>query len=231
MADETTPQAEPQVVVPQDQTPGVVTTDSGYKFHRHTGVDTPRIDTSDLLGFPIDSTIPNWTAEEGEMRLSNDGTLRAINIMVGQAWRTVAIGNPISGRLHRGVSAQTIPDITATTVQLNVITFGGVGITVSPNTGSHRFTAVTAGRYSVSGGVTYISPAADAYYQAEIRVNGARVSAVEVHSSNTNPICAAISDTVNLAVGDYVQLWTFHNSSADKDIYGNPDNTWLSIIR
>ena len=46
-------------------------------FHRHTGIDSPKIDPKDLLGFPIilvaDATIkPKDSAQEGVFRFYRD---------------------------------------------------------------------------------------------------------------------------------------------------------------
>ena len=62
-------------------------------FHRHNGVDAPKLNPNDSLeGFPVFSTVPTHTAPQGTIVLYDNGTdTRSIYAMLGGTWYSVNI--------------------------------------------------------------------------------------------------------------------------------------------
>lgn len=62
-------------------------------FHRHNGVDAPKLKPNDSLeGFPIFTAVPTHEATQGTIVLYDNGTdARGIYAMLGGTWYGVAI--------------------------------------------------------------------------------------------------------------------------------------------
>lgn len=97
------------------------------------------------------------------------------------------------------------------------------------NTTNYRFTATTAGYYSVVGNVTYLSSVADKTPSGLIYKNGAAVTQNYTHSSGTGAIGLPVVEIIYLGVNDYLELWTWHNFGVNKTISNQSKATYLAI--
>lgn len=130
------------------------------------------------------------------------------------------------GRATAGTA--TITDALNTKVLIGSPTFVATGITL--DTSNHRFTATVAGKYAVFGAVVYNTSVANKHYSAQIWKTNSQYSVVwQIPGDNgaVNPaITITISDIVSLSVGDYIELYTFHNSGLDEAL---ASGSWLAI--
>lgn len=126
-----------------------------------------------------------------------------------------------------GSGTTTINDSSETQVTLNSNTFA-TGITWDAT--NHCFTCVTAGRYLVLGQVHYLTVTDAKVYYAKIAKNFTVVTSSLAHSGSTNPLSVRVSDILDLAVGDNVELYTEHNSGVSRTI-ANSSFTYLAIAK
>jgi hypothetical protein len=144
---------------------------------------------------------------------------------IDNAW--VCLGGSVSAKAYKN-SPPSISDITWTKVTIDTLSFGS-GITF--DSGNNRFTATAAGKYLVSAQVWYNQPVDGGLYRAAIYKNGSIYSGTAKNSGSTHPVSPHICDIVDLAVSDYVELYTFHNSGVSKNISAGADLTFLSIAQ
>ncbi len=132
-----------------------------------------------------------------------------------------------NGRSH-GTANTSIPGgFAPTKVQLNTNDFLNGFTWDSTN---HRFVCVTAGVYSVSGSVAYSNATTAKQYETMIYKNGSQVSQGRVMCSATGAyITPAVTDVLNLAAGDYIELFTQHNDTVNNTIATSSDSTFLAI--
>ena len=57
-------------------------------YHTHNGLDSPQVDPTDLLGYPVRTTAPTHTGKQGEIIMVDDGaTVRRIYVYLNGTWR------------------------------------------------------------------------------------------------------------------------------------------------
>jgi len=93
-----------------------------------------------------------------------------------------------------------------------------------------KFTAKAAGIYQVSGGVYYESPEADKRIQVGIYKNGSQLALSVYHTSNAALMISTITNIVQLAATDYLDLRTIHTCSGTETLYGDT-NTFLAVAK
>ena len=59
--------------------------------HGHTGTDSPKIDPSNLLGFPIMTVAPTDSAQNGIIRLALIGGTYYLYARINNLWKRVAL--------------------------------------------------------------------------------------------------------------------------------------------
>ena len=109
---------------------------------------------------------------------------------------------------------QSITNITATALALDVEDFDTGGLH-SNTTNNSRFTAVVAGKYYVCGGAEFTANATGER-RAYILKNGTTAYAEERHTNNGGSWVTTlnVSDIVDLAVGDYVEIFVYHSKGS-----------------
>lgn len=56
-------------------------------YHKHTGLDSPKINPKDLKGFPVFTSAPTHNAQQGTIILRDNGTdTRELYVMLGGTW-------------------------------------------------------------------------------------------------------------------------------------------------
>lgn len=82
------------------------------------------------------------------------------------------------------------------------------------NTGTYTYTASTAGTYMVVGQVTFTNTVADKIYWVAIYLNGALVSESINQSSVASSLTINVTDVIDLAATDTLELYCRHSSGA-----------------
>ena len=132
-------------------------------------------------------------------------------------------------RAYLSGSAQSIPDSTSTKIQLDTENYDGLG-EFDPVT-NHRFTAQNAGYYLICGSVLYTQPVDGGSYVARIHKNGVEITGQSlIAAANNKHISPLCTDIVYLDVGDYLELYTWHDSGTAKNAYNNT-RTFMAVHR
>jgi len=114
------------------------------------------------------------------------------------------------------ITNQSIPDITPTKVQLNTKSYDTQG--EFDSTTNYRFTVTVAGYYWLYGQV-YWGGGASNIISSMIFLNGSEISHIDLQQGsqyNAN----SVGTLFYLTVGDYVELYCYHNSGGSRSIYG-----------
>ena len=132
-------------------------------------------------------------------------------------------------RVRVGLSAnQSVPNITATKIQLNSETYDNLG--EFDSTTNYRFTATTAGYYQVNAMVALTITVDGSMLYAYIYKNGAAVAVgVSQMSKNSDLISSLVSDVVYLIAADYLELYAYHSCGAAANIFGEVPYTFMSV--
>jgi len=130
-------------------------------------------------------------------------------------------------RAYLSTVDQSIPDITWTKIELNAESYDNQN--EFDSTTNYRFTATEAGYYFASGKIVYTAVVDQKNYIVAIYKNGIRVSQKHTNASGTARAGVAVSDVIYLAEGDYLELWTYHDSGATKYVIYNSWLTFLTI--
>lgn len=130
-------------------------------------------------------------------------------------------------RAYLATADQTIGTGSATKVALNAEDYDIMA--EFDSTTNYRFTAKKKGHYIIIGSVNYKDPVADKIVSAYIYKNGSVVTENSVHTSSTSGITVMVADILSLDAGDYIELYTEHNTGANEDIEAVSSRTFLSI--
>jgi hypothetical protein len=122
-----------------------------------------------------------------------------------------------------GQTAQVVPNITFTKLTLRTEDFD---LTSSYDAANSRFTAPVAGVYHFSGAVFMNSSAT--IVAAHLYKNGAEVKRGQSYTVTGNVSNGSVNADLNLAAGDYVELWVYHNSGANNGVGNAATHTHLS---
>ena len=126
-------------------------------------------------------------------------------------------------------SAQDISDITLTKIQLDAETFDIDG-EFDPVT-NYRFTTKKAGYYSIFGSLQ-INGGTNKQYKLFIYKNGASCAETLVLSNLDGYWhTLTISNIVYLAVGDYIELYCWHDYGAVRSIITGETTTFLLVYK
>jgi hypothetical protein len=140
-----------------------------------------------------------------------------------------ALAGLSSVRVHLSAD-QSIPNETFQKVALNTEDFDTLN-EFDPVT-NYRFTATKAGYYQVNASTFFYStPAAGKYYDILIFKNGGSFARGRQVSPSTEGLTANASAVINLAVGDYIELYVYHNTGVAVLLYCDSSLTQMSIHR
>lgn len=132
-------------------------------------------------------------------------------------------------RAH-AASTQSIADVTNTKVVIDSADIAGLNLTF--DSVNNRFTCLAPGNYVATGSVVYNTVTDNKLYIAKIFKNGSQYSQNYFVPGGTGPTSPAlsvvISDLVNLVIGDYVELYTFHNSGLSESL---ASGSWFAIAK
>lgn len=124
------------------------------------------------------------------------------------------INNPYRWRMVRNAGLTAASSVN-TKIPYDAVEYdpsGGVTI------GSSRYTAQVAGTYHVDARTSYVTSTAVGFIM--IYVNGIEVRRGTLGRANTEYNGIAVSDSVQLAVGDYVEAWYFIAGALGMEVGG-----------
>ena len=130
-------------------------------------------------------------------------------------------------RSYRAVSNQTISYDTYTKIQLNAENYDNQN--EFDSTTNYRFTATKAGYYQVNAIINWSTNVDTKRYAAMIYKNGGGVDSAWNHAPGGLGMCVVVSDIIYLAAGDYLELYTYHDATADQTVVSGSDGTYMAI--
>lgn len=130
---------------------------------------------------------------------------------------------PTLVRAYRSSTTQTITTATWTKVELDAETVDRNGEFDSST--NYRWTCVTPGYYRVIG-TARIASSADVILT--IRKNNSAVSTVEAINTSSDQ-SLTVSDVITCAVGDYIELFIYHATGADRTVTNGSNYTYMTV--
>ena len=64
---------------------------SDFEQHRHNGLDAPKINPKDLMGFTVLTSAPTHKPQEGTILLANESGTYKLYAFINGAWRTTTL--------------------------------------------------------------------------------------------------------------------------------------------
>jgi hypothetical protein len=151
----------------------------------------------------------------------------------GSNWRSIQRGAWPSGcRVARtGATDQTLTTGTATKVQWTVVEWDPQN--EYDETTNYRFVAKIAGTYLVTVKLRFLAVLAGNEIRAMIYKNAAEIARHRAFNSTgaTNAYDVMVTQTVTLAVSEYVEAYGYHDAGVNKDIEGDPLFSWMTVTR
>jgi hypothetical protein len=126
--------------------------------------------------------------------------------------------------------AQTISNATFTKVQLDTENFDLAGD--YDNSSNYRLQPSTAGYYMIAAGAGITPMPTGKIYAVMIYKNGTRVAMSEMHTNSAGDALAISTSRLLYMDGssDYAELYVYHNSGGDEDIYAGNNWTFLTAF-
>jgi len=199
---------------------------------QRNGADSAWISILTLsTGAPL-ATIANFTSTG----IDDNATSTAITI---DASENVTLSGSLkvgsmnwSASRRKQNSAQALTNGTWNIISMNVTDYDSLGELDSTG----RFTADFAGRYSIHSRVLVASNAWSITNRVDFRVykNGVGEAHGERHVAQvayTDYIPASVTTTINLAVGDYIDVRLWHNGGAGVTLLADLEHNHLSVHR
>ena len=166
------------------------------------------------------------TGSDGNVQIKTE------NVLVGQFHSSGIVDLPKQSgcKAYRNTSVQVISNGALTKVELNAESYDTQSeFDITTN---YRFTTKIAGKYLVIGQVQYEGTIADKLQNAYIYKNGASVAfGIDTPNINGSQITTRAIDIIELAIDDYLELWTYQDSGGDLNVRYNQDRTYLSIVK
>ena len=127
-------------------------------------------------------------------------------------------------------SSMTFSSGAPTKVPLDTVVFD---VQSEFSTTNSRWTASEDGKYMVVGYISYSGDTvvADKLYYTRIHVNGNLKAYTVIHSSHSNALIIPCIAFLDLAAGDYVELYANHNAGTDQTVTNGAANTWIGVIK
>jgi hypothetical protein len=130
-------------------------------------------------------------------------------------------------RAYLNGANQDIVTGTWTKVNLDAKTFDVNG---EFDTATYRFTATKAGCYQVNCAVYYRENLSNASALVAIYKNGAMYARALQGETDTYIKNPTVSDIVNMAVGDYIEMYTYHHDGVNRLVDAETERTFMSIV-
>jgi hypothetical protein len=158
----------------------------------------------------------------GRLAIGTAGQVLKVNSgATALEWGTAAGGSTFSGCRVTNSVAQTTSNATRLALTFDTESFDTDAFhSTSSNTSRMTIPAGKAGKYLVTAGTTFATNA-NGNRETYIFLNGAIYSSVFQPGTSVGSTSISISDTLNLAVGDYVEIRVEQDSGSSVDVRGN----------
>jgi len=139
------------------------------------------------------------------------------------------VGFSSKAKGYRATTVQSIPNVTATKIQLNAENYDELG-EFDPTT-NYSFTVTTTGYYLVVGKIEYSSSVDQSMHQCNVYKNGAAAVIGTLRSSGTGDLNVFCMDIIYLAANDYLELWAYQGTGGDVNVQYGSAKTYMVIHR
>lgn len=131
--------------------------------------------------------------------------------------------------VYRATSEQTIPTGTVTKVEFNNEKYDIQN--EFDSTTNYRFTATKAGKYLITVGLGYIYITDGSRCQIHVKVNGGLVALSQFHASYTELLYIPVSKVIDLAAGDYIEIYAYQDTGGNINLKDTDYATYLTISK
>lgn len=132
----------------------------------------------------------------------------------GSKWHLVADGRKAHVAKMRRATAQAVTSGAFNKASLSTVDFDNAGICDS--TTNFRFTVKRAGKYLLTG--AWQSGGSPTIHQASFYLNGSQIdNGVFTDATTGGTFSTTITTVVDLAAGDYVELWLYQNTGSNQN--------------
>lgn len=135
-------------------------------------------------------------------------------------------GNASSVRAYRN-GVQAVAQDSATKVEFNAESYDKRG--EFDSTTNYRFTCVLPGRYLIKTQIAWGGVESGEVFELRIYKNGSQYSLSFYVTPNTSIITQSHSDILDLAAGDYIEIYVRHDGTVSQDISSGEDRSFLVI--
>lgn len=142
-------------------------------------------------------------------------------------WVPVAVGTLPACRVWLSAN-QSMPSTAWTKVEVDTVEFDTTG---DWDAGNLRYVASEAGYYIACLGLYYVNIPNAKEVQGIVKITGAYHSPYSRLSSGAvADYLITLNDIIHLDVNDWVEIWGFHTSGANRDVKGaGIYRTWMSL--
>ncbi len=134
---------------------------------------------------------------------------------------------PSNCRVYRGTSDQTITKNTWVKIEFNAESYDAKD--EFDSTTNYRFTATDPGIYLSTGALRVKLLTADTNVYIVAKVNGTEVNRYNTAPCKSSWFSFPFVFTLKLAASDYVEIYFYHEDSADRALHADGQYTWCSI--
>jgi len=160
-----------------------------------------------------------WDVEQTANEDKVHGKVKGVEAFLLDDAGVLTLAKQSRAAAHLSVN-QDILTGTWTKINLNVVDYDEQG-EFDPTT-NYRFTAKKAGYYFVVGQVRYVvADLAQTACYADVRKNGVESIPMLFQYEGTVEMGAICIHIFQLAVNDYLELWTYHNSGVTRTLNGS----------
>lgn len=200
--------------------------DAGYGIKGYTG--TTPVHQTTIHFLQTDGTPGNG----GYIRFdTNDGSSVAERARIYNNG-IVSLSGQSAARGYLSTS-QPISDATPTKIELKGESFDVQGEfdhdASQAGIPDYAFEATVTGYYQVNASILYANPAADKTISLRIKRSGTEVIYKAIQTSNASEISVSVSDIVYLTAGQYLEMFTYHNTGFTETISTASKGTFMSV--
>ena len=197
-----------------------IKTDANYKLITLDGNGTETFNYENSTGAPV-LTYGRLNTYCAEVTIvSDNANWQCINERLGQVPEC---------RAYLGTDQLNITNITYVKVLVGTENYD---IGSNFDTTNNKFVTPIAGRYKIEMSLSYddSTVVADTTYGILIYKNNANIQTVRPHSSSVRRMFAATGGEFDLAINDYIEMFTYHTAGVDTpDISANTSMTYILI--
>lgn len=179
----------------------------------------------DIIAATADNTVARVAVGTNGQVLTADSTATA-----GIKWAAAASGTPtfVGCSLSKSAS-QSISNATFTAITFDVEQFDTDAFhSTSSNTSRITIPSGKAGKYQINGGIQYANTTGGIRYAAIYKNNAEYWRNATAAPSNDGRINTPINIIMDLAVGDYIEIYAYQSSGGALNVNWNQEGTYCT---